>query len=356
MHQFLNAGKPILTLIALFVYTWSMGQDAHFSQFYASPLTLNPALAGTAAGSYRVTANYRDKWRSAVDNPYRTFSASGDLTFVLGDEKGNPDIAGLGFLFFSDRVDIFDLNTNQVALVGSYHKSLDQRSKKYIGAGVGIGILQKSINYENISFQDQFNAIDGFTLPTGEVLPQNNLAFGDFTLGLSYLAETSNDSKLYLGVSYAHVTRPNVSFYRSDENSNPKLIKENILDAKLTAHAGASFKTNFNLAIQPRAVFLLQGQNAELTAGSNFKYRLDDRGSRFLHLGPWLRGVKNIDGYRLESVILAVGFETNGLIIGASYDHNINDLTSDRVGLNALEVSVTYIGDYENENNFCPTF
>jgi len=45
-------------------------QDPHFSQFYAAPLYLNPALAGTSAGNYRVGVNYRDQWRGALDNPH----------------------------------------------------------------------------------------------------------------------------------------------------------------------------------------------------------------------------------------------------------------------------------------------
>jgi len=56
-------------------------QDAHFSQFYASPLTLNPAIAGTYTGTFRISAIYRDQWRSAVDDPLKTFAVSGDVKF-----------------------------------------------------------------------------------------------------------------------------------------------------------------------------------------------------------------------------------------------------------------------------------
>jgi len=333
------------------------GQDAHFSQFYASPLTLNPAMAGTAAGTYRVTANYRDQWRGALDNPLKTFSFAGDLNFPLGDAKNNPDYVGAGFMFYSDRVDAFDLNTNQIAIVGSYHKSLDQRQTKYLGAGLQFGISQKGINYEDLTFQDEFNAIDGFTLPTGELLPQNNLAYLDFAVGLSYHSSNSNTkNKTHLGISYAHFNGPNVSFYRSTANPAPGLQIESVLLPKLTAHAAFSFRSGQKMDIQPRLVALVQGPHTEVTVGNNFKFALNDRGTKYLHMGPYVRTVNNIDGYGIESIVGAVGFELEGMIIGLSYDYNLSDLITDRSGLNALEFSITFIGEHENEDNFCPTF
>ncbi|MFN5930178.1 MAG: type IX secretion system membrane protein PorP/SprF, partial [Sphingobacteriales bacterium] len=37
-------------------------QDPHFSQFFASPLTLNPANTGNFSGRLRVAGNYRNQW------------------------------------------------------------------------------------------------------------------------------------------------------------------------------------------------------------------------------------------------------------------------------------------------------
>jgi len=330
-------------------------QDAHFSQFYSSPIYLNPALTGTAAGTYRVSINYRDQWRGALDNPLSTLAFSGDLNFELSEGK-YPDFAGLGFMFYSDRVSQFDLNTSQVALTGSYHKSLDARAKKYIGAGLQVGIGQKSINYEDLNFQDQFNAISGFTLPSGEILPQNALAYGDFAIGINYHSVNSKKNRLDLGVSYAHINSPNVSFYKNEDDSNPNLIRENALFSKLTVHASASFRQGQRLDVQPRLLAILQGPHAELNVGNNFKFMLNDNGTRYFHIGPWFRGVKNEEGFGVESLVLATAVEIEGIIIGLSYDHNLGDLLSDRQGLNALEISITFIGEHENNDNFCPTF
>lgn len=331
-------------------------QDPHFSQFYASPLTLNPALAGSSPGNYRVAVNYRDQWRGALDNPLRTFSAAGDLKFYINENRKRPDIAAGGFMFFSDQVSDFDLNTNHIALVGAFHKSLDQNFDHYIGAGIQLGLIQRSINYEDLFFQDQFNSIDGFNLPTSELLPANNFAFLDFAVGLNYSIAPNKDRMYFGGVSYSHFTTPNISFYKFDETPNPTLVRENALFAKITGYAGMSTRTGERMEVQPRVLFLAQGPHTEVNLGSNFKYKLDDYGEKYLHFGPWLRTVNNEAGFGVESIVASIGIELKNILFGFSYDHSVGDLITDRKGLNALEISITFLGEVDNNDGFCPTF
>ena len=74
-------------------------QDVHFSQFYASPLTLNPANAGIFDGDLRMTANYRSQW-GTVSKAYSTMAASVDMP-VLKKLKGG--MFGFGINFFKDQ-------------------------------------------------------------------------------------------------------------------------------------------------------------------------------------------------------------------------------------------------------------
>lgn len=53
--------------------------DPHFSQYYAYPLYLNPALTGIINGDYRATAIYRNQW-SSIDKPFSTTGVSADMT------------------------------------------------------------------------------------------------------------------------------------------------------------------------------------------------------------------------------------------------------------------------------------
>jgi len=358
MKFFNNSYSTFVFVIGLLCITNAnlIAQDAHFSQFYTSPLTLNPALAGTSSGNYRVAVNYRDQWRGALDNSLSTFSAAGDLKFLMNDRLNRPDIAAGGFMFFSDNVSDFDLNTNQIALAGAYHKSLDQNFDHYIGLGVQIGLIQRSINYEDLFFQDQFNSINDFSLPTGELLPANNFAFIDFAVGLNYSIAPAKGKKYFGGLSYSHFTTPNISFYKFDETPDPSLVRENAIFAKLTGYAGMSMTTSEKMEIQPRVLFLAQGPHTELNFGTNFKYKLDDYGDKNIHFGPWIRTVNNVSGFGIESIVASIGIELKNIIFGLSYDHSLGDLISDRKGLNALEISITFLGEVENNDGFCPTF
>ena len=117
-----------------------------------------------------------------------------------------------------------------------------------------------------------------------------------------------------------------------------------------------SMTTSENLEVQPRVLFLAQGPHTEVNFGTNFKYKLDDFGDKYLHFGPWIRTVSNESGIGVESIVASVGIEIKNMLIGLSYDHNLGDLISDRKGLNALEISITFLGEVDNDDGFCPTF
>ncbi len=333
----------------------SQAQDPHFSQFYASPLTLNPAIAGTYNGTFRISSIYRDQWRSALDNPLRTFSVSGDVKFDLNYGKKNmPDLVAVGITFFGDRASTFDFNTNQILLTAAYHKALDKKTKQYLGIGIQGGIFQKSINYENLTFQDQFNAVNGYTLPGSENLPPNNSAFGDFSLGMYYSITPSKNFSFHAGAGYFHMNNPNISFYNTPDIIDPNVFKTDTLHAKWSVHTGASFKTTDRMSVQPRVNALIQGPYSEVNIGATFRYKLSKTAGQYLLFGPYVRGVKNYNNFGLESVIGMVGLEMNNFILGLSYDQNVNNLINSRRSLSSLEISLTYIGEYHNEDNFCP--
>src|ERR1044072_6736656 len=96
--------KRLVIVLALF--TVGMGdlfaQDPEFTQFYANPLYLNPAFAGTARCP-RICLNYRTPW-PGITGTFVTYSASYDQ-HVDGIQ------GGLGFLFPNDRAGQSTINT-----------------------------------------------------------------------------------------------------------------------------------------------------------------------------------------------------------------------------------------------------
>ena len=332
-------------------------QDPHFSQFYTAPLVFNPALAGTYEGTFRASAIYRDQWTSALADPLSTMMVTGDVSFDIASKtKKVPDKFAAGISFYSDRVSTFDLNTNQISLYGAYHKVLDERTRQYISGGIQVGMIQRSINYEDLRFGDQFNSIDGYTLATGEILPANNLGHFDMGLGINYSRSPKGGTQFYLGAALFHVSGTNISFYRNDIRVDDNLVRSNNLNRKITAQAGMSQYISRNMEFQPRVLYMNQGPHSMVNVGSNFRFRLESTDNTFLHFGPWLRGATNLDGFGVESLVMALAYEKGNFILGFSYDHSYDDIITDRTGLNAFEISLTFIGEHDNDSNICPKF
>ena len=70
--------RLIFILFIIAIGFTATGQGIHFSQWYETPLLLNPANAGSYFGDYRANVNYRNQW-ATVGNSYKTIFASFDL-------------------------------------------------------------------------------------------------------------------------------------------------------------------------------------------------------------------------------------------------------------------------------------
>ena len=74
---------PVLLGWMLLTAVSVTAQDPQFSQFYAAPLYLNPAFAGSTQQG-RVGMNYRNQW-PAIDANFTTISAYAD--FFIEDKN-----------------------------------------------------------------------------------------------------------------------------------------------------------------------------------------------------------------------------------------------------------------------------
>jgi type IX secretion system PorP/SprF family membrane protein len=348
--------QKIKLFFFLFLLVSQLGaQDAHFTQYYQNAALINPSLVGNFKGLFRVGMNYRDQWRDGIGKPYSSFTATGESNFELGD-KVNPDLAALGIMFLSDRVGPFALNSNQISLSGNYRKSLNGVNKQYIGVGFQTGVITKTINYEQITFGDQFNSIDAYTLDTKELLPGNNFGFFDLGLGVDYSITTGSRKNFNIGIAAHHLTRPNISFFAKESSPNNDLDLNGFLNTRFVAHASINLPLKGAVDIEPRALFMKQGQSNMFVIGSMLKYKNPTSEGKVLYAGPSLRFSNQYETPSLESMMLTVGYDYNGLNLGFSYDHNIPDLFNQRHGLGSFEFTITYIGQYENDDLFCPKF
>jgi type IX secretion system PorP/SprF family membrane protein len=331
-------------------------QDRQLTQFYAAPLALNPALTGTFDGKYRVGVNYRDQWRSLLDQPYSTFALGADFKFNSFGRSGafEKDKIGLGLLFLRDKVNILDFSTTQIALSTAYHKALDPNNKQYLSLGFQCGLNQRNVNYETLTFQDQWNGIDGYTFSTQEKLPANNFGYLDLNVGLNYSVTFAQKTALFLGGAFHHFNRPNVAFFKGEEFPEVKI------DSRYSVQIAGQVPINRSnsVLLSPRLLATLQGPHLSANVGANVRTIIDKTYGTSLHLGSWLRGVRNNSSVDFDAVVLMAGLEYSGFLLGLSYDHNIPHVRSGYKRVqNVFELSLIYLGEFENSDDLlCPSF
>lgn len=340
----------LFTLLLSFLSAPVFAQDKHFTQFYAAPLSLNPALTGAMEGSYRVGTIYRDQWRKVLDNPIKTFSMFADLRFDAGKKKNNDDAIGLGIMFFNDKVSVVDFSTTQIAISLAYHKSLGVNNKQFLTVGLQGGLTQRNVNYGSLRFHDEFDGNTGYSIPTAEVLPGNNFSYSDYSAGLNYTAQIGRDGRFFAGAAVHHFLQPQISFYENKGKGDKLYAKYSVQLA-----ANLPLTRDNRVQIHPRLLIASQGPHLQVNAGTNLRFAMGQYGSTALHFGAWARPVRNSDGFGLDAVVALAGVELDNMIFGLSYDLNLKALqASQRQG--AFEISITYLGNYNNEEIICPKF
>src|SRR5688572_21879236 len=203
-----------LSVVLLFTITIVRGQDIHFSQFYMSPLTLNPALTGVMNCNTRIVGNYRNQWASVLGrNAYNTYSVSYDQKMPVG----RYDYFGFGGNVWTDVAGSLDFQTLTLKISGAYSRRVggDRRKSHYVVVGVEAGALQRSIDFTNAQWPAQND--DGTwcsTCQSGEVDVPDNFLFGDVGLGVLWFSVLKKNSSFYIGGAINHLNQPNLSFYR----------------------------------------------------------------------------------------------------------------------------------------------
>jgi type IX secretion system PorP/SprF family membrane protein len=351
--------KLLLCTIGIFIFLISdlKAQDPQFSQFFAAPLTLNPALSGAFSGRYRVGLVYRNQWQNQLESPMSTYAAAADFRFGLQSQgKKRSDGLGAGILFYADRFGNTGFSTNQIAVSAAYHKSLSDFNDQYLTLGAQIGIAQRNVNFENIFFQDQFNGTNGYTDPTAEPFPENNFTYPDLGVGLNYTWVPRSGAALFAGVAMHHITEPETSFFTTAEN--PEDNNSNKLHRKITTYLAGRIPISDAVQFHPRALMFVQGPHRMVNAGSNLRLLFNEIAGTAVHIGGWARVVKGTTApFVMDSVVAMAGFEFSNILLGFSYDIGLSSLdTGNPMRRNVFEVSIAYLGDYDYSSVFCPNF
>jgi type IX secretion system PorP/SprF family membrane protein len=352
MKQAIRLLTTILIVLAAASHT--AAQDKLFTQAYAHPVDLNPALTGAIDGKYRVTIAYRDQWRSIIESPFTTMGIYGDFKIVPNDQ--NDDYFGAGFSIIADRTAIYNVNQNILSLYGSYHKALNADLKQYLSGGLNLGIAQRNINYENIYFNDQFNGLDQYSLGTAEILPSNNFAFLDLGLGVSFITGLGDYSSLSFGVSVDHLGGSSISFYNHSIDQDIEYPDAKI-NRKVTTFLSMELASNQYISVLPRVMWQREGPYQMLSAAALVKFDVNNYDNQAFHFGGGVRlNQTATSAMKPSALYLMAAYEVQGLLIGLSHDITTTSLSSQSPGRGAFELSISFTGLYDNDESMCPTF
>ena len=317
--------KLIIFTIAVLLTINISAQDPHFSQFFASPLTLNPAFTGKFDGQFRLAANHRDQWPS-IPKAYVTTSASVDFS-ILKNKLPEGDVFGIGFSGLSDQSADAALKLNYGSASLSYHKSLDENGYNTIGAGFQATYSSAILDFTKLTFEDQLTQ-NGFTGVTAENLNNgSNQNYVDVNAGLLFSGSSDGINNYYIGASVYHINRPNLSFIDKVWNLSPRI----------TFHGGGTFPINDMLSINTSAIHQIQNKASETLIGAAVSANLntDTDNPSSVYAGAWVR-IK-------DAIIPYVGIEIGGLRFGASYDINTSGLKAATLSRGGSEFSIIYI-------------
>lgn len=345
--KILKYSRQFLTLVVVTILCQcSYSQDLHFSQWFNSPLTTNPANTGFIPESdYRVGGNYRNQWSSIMSVPYKTMSIWGDAQVLR--ERIESGWLGLGGAILRDVAGSGNLTSTKVYGSIAYHQMLGQAH--LLSAGFNVGWANKRISTEALKFPDQFDGkFFDQNLPTSVVIDNPNINYFDVQAGLNYAFFPTEELYINGGISIHHLNRPRESFF-----STTSVGIEDRISPRYIAFANASVKMSDMVILNPMAYFTTQAKSTEFVAGANLQYNLSGDGETLLTGGLYYRPG--------DAFIPMVGFEWKSIKLFFSYDATSSPLKNFNNSRGAYEVASIYHGMYSEYNgnrrqSFCPTF
>ncbi len=308
--------RRILFLVIMTAALEVSGQDPQFSQYYQSPLYLNPGFTGITP-QQRATFNHRIQWPN-LPQAFSTFAASYDIWV---DELKS----GFGILATTDKMGSAGWRTTTASLLYSYKVRINDKIVFSPGLSFGYGIngldrtklrLGDGLEFNGVSLDPDLNKL-------------GNQQYFDFSSG--FLLYTKS---LWIGGAFSHMNQPNLSILNNVTR----------LPMKVTVHGGArisllgGLRTSSRVSyLTPSFIYQSQGGITQLNMGLN--YHIDP-----VYVGIWYRGKpfeKNALGsINQDAFILQLGMYLDKMTIGYSYDFNIGPLSTSSGG--AHELSIMY--------------
>jgi len=301
--------KKLAIAVSLFssLLLWSersSAQDPHFTQFYANPIYLNPAFAGSHRCP-RIVFNYRNQWPN-ISGTYISTSFSFDM-------RVEAVSGGLGLHFLHDEAGQGTMGITRFSGMYAYQLAITREFSMAFGFQATYG--QKKLDWAKLNFGDMIDPKYGFIYNTMEVKNREVVSYPDFSAGVLGFSK-----RFYAGFAVFHLAEPEEAF----------LSVGSKLPMKYTGHAGA--------------VVPLDGRYGESNMSPNIIYQ-QQQDFRELNLGVYISKGPIVGGlwYRnADAVVALVGFQQKMVKMGYSYDITVSKLGIVTAGSHEISLQLLF--------------
>ncbi|OYW78611.1 MAG: hypothetical protein B7Z27_07110, partial [Sphingobacteriia bacterium 32-37-4] len=227
------------------------------------------------------------------------------------------------FLFSPNKI----ITQNNLGISLSYMKGLDDEQKRSITLGFQSNYSNRRFNSANAQFEDQLTP-GGFTLPSGDILLNNNLSKSaiDINTGIVFQYAPTSEHHYYIGASLFNLLQSQKEF-----SSNTS-----IAPLRKTVHGGMMSPVGYAGTFHASFYFQQQKSFNQLLIGGAYSHYIKDalRSYVELYLGAWYRTD--------QSIIPYIGIEWNYWRLGYTNDMSFsNRITAGQLRY-SNEVSLYY--------------
>jgi len=309
--------RYIIIVFCLLLFVEAKAQDPMFSQYYASPLYLNPGLAGSVKQP-RLIVNSRMQW-TKLPNAFNTYSASAD--YLVEDWS-----SAFGVMAMTDKAG--SANLRNTSIQGTYAAKIRLSEGWVFSPGVTFGYASRSIDFDKLIFGDMI--IHNGPTTDDAIGHLGNQNYFDFSSGAVIYNRT-----FWAGFSGYHINEPNYSLLGEDAK----------LPMRLSFHGGFRIPIKHSIlsksklsSFAPSFVYKRQGEFQQFDIGTNIIFDP-------IMVGLWYRGIPTNKNYSekasQDAMIFILGLNLKYIEVGYSFDFTISDIGPQSGG--SHEISITLL-------------
>lgn len=308
-------------ILMLFASTVTKAQDPYFSQFFMSPMTLNPALTGKNVANWRIMMNRKTQWWGEHVQSFVTNALSVEKN-ILYDSSIHDQLT-LGMIVLNDVSAGGLLKSNYFMISSAYNNALDGEGHSLLGIGLAISYANRITDPSKFLFQSQFGSM-GFNpnIAANDPILTVPSHYLDIHTGVHY-SYTGSAVNYHVGISMFHIGKTQDGVATNQD--------QYVVPARFLIQSGIGFQVNKESKARIEAMLQRQGANTILHSGLVYTMPVNSEKQMSMDIGVWTKSKKVIYPY--------LALQNQVWKLGLSYDIATGDLQSAYQSPQSLEIS-----------------